>query len=134
MESANKLEVLNNLGVRHIVCAAAELTPTFPGQFSYQHVAVDDTPRDDILSHFSEVFSALHGAFLRSEPVLIHCAMGISRSSTLTLMYLIRAHGYDVDSAFRLLKDRRPFVQPNTGFTKQLQSWHSFSNPTSTSS
>ena len=123
LESVSKLRVLNSLGVRLVVCAAAELLPLFPGQFDYVHLPVDDTPREDILSHFEDVYRRLDQAFERQEPVLVHCAMGISRSSTITIMFLMRKFGLSSQQAFAILQKRRPFVQPNPGFRLQLEQW-----------
>ena len=45
--------------------------------------------------------------------------MGISRSATIILAYLIWK-GMEYDSALAILKEKRPRVNPNEGFTKAL--------------
>ena len=52
--------------------------------------------------------------------VLIHCAAGISRSTTLLLVYLMARLDMSLRDAFLLVKRRRPIVCPNSGFVKQL--------------
>lgn len=55
--------------------------------------------------------------------VLVHCEMGISRSSTVVIAYLMRYHNMTRDEAYEVCKTRRPMVYPNQGFWKQLQDY-----------
>jgi protein-tyrosine phosphatase len=45
-------------------------------------------------------------------PVLIHCALGIGRSATVALAYLM-VEGASLDDALDLLKRRRTLIQPS---------------------
>lgn len=47
--------------------------------------------------------------------------MGISRSSTIVIMYLMRAKGMKYEEAYALVKQQRSFIRPNPTFAKQLQ-------------
>ncbi|KAI5751558.1 hypothetical protein M8J77_008660 [Diaphorina citri] len=51
--------------------------------------------------------------------VLVHCLMGISRSSTCILAYLILKKKFRLTEALRLLRQSRD-VRPNYGFLRQL--------------
>ena len=53
--------------------------------------------------------------------VLVHCQMGISRSATIVMAYLMHKHGLTYDDALRLVQRKRPIVQPNPGFEAQLR-------------
>ncbi|MFP4321611.1 MAG: dual specificity protein phosphatase family protein [Anaerolineales bacterium] len=46
--------------------------------------------------------------------VLVHCQMGISRSSTILLAYLIEYGGYSLPDAWGLLSAARPFAYPHS--------------------
>ena len=50
--------------------------------------------------------------------VLVHCAMGMSRSATVVIMYLMKKFNLCLDDALSLVKERRHVVDPNSGFTK----------------
>jgi protein-tyrosine phosphatase len=52
--------------------------------------------------------------------VLVHCACGVSRSSTLCCAYLIKHHSMSVEQAIIHLRSRRHIVQPNPAFLSQL--------------
>ena len=53
--------------------------------------------------------------------VLVHCQMGISRSGSTTISYLMREYGMSLSEATSFVKSRRSCVKPNTGFQKQLE-------------
>lgn len=125
LESVQQRKVLEDLGIKHVICAAAELVPAFPCDYSYLHIPVDDTPKDNILEYFERAYQYMSQAYDNKEPIVVHCAMGISRSSTITLMFLIRRFRLTPEQAIAVLKDRRPFIQPNRGFLQQLRQWGS---------
>lgn len=51
--------------------------------------------------------------------VLIHCIMGISRSATIAIAYLIIKKGFRAKEAVEKVKKARD-IRPNNGFLKQL--------------
>lgn len=55
-----------------------------------------------------------------SNRVLVHCNLGISRSTTLILAYLMKTFHATLFEAFKFLRHRRPIVCPNNGFLRQL--------------
>ncbi|KAH8998221.1 phosphotyrosine protein [Lactarius hatsudake] len=64
---------------------------------------------------------------LRASPearVLVHCAMGASRSVAIVCGYLIAAHGLHPAQALELVRARRAAAAPNRGFVDQLYEYH----------
>ncbi|KAL5507689.1 hypothetical protein ACEPAH_5307 [Sanghuangporus vaninii] len=53
--------------------------------------------------------------------VLVHCVMGISRSTTVVCAYLMATRHLSFPSALMFIRKRRPRVHPNYGFRRQLQ-------------
>mmetsp|Transcript_35386 Transcript_35386/g.80843 ORF Transcript_35386/g.80843 Transcript_35386/m.80843 type:complete len:139 (-) Transcript_35386:27-443(-) len=53
--------------------------------------------------------------------VLVHCAQGKSRSSTLVVAYLMKTQGLSADKALELVRAQRPIAEPNTNFMTQLR-------------
>ncbi|KAM9051509.1 dual specificity phosphatase 29 [Megaptera novaeangliae] len=87
----------------------------------YHGVEADDLPTFD-LSVFFYPAAAFIDAALRYDhnKVLVHCAMGRSRSATLVLAYLmIHRNMTLVDAIQQVAKNR--CVLPNRGFLKQLR-------------
>ncbi|GAW00049.1 dual specificity [Lentinula edodes] len=55
--------------------------------------------------------------------VLVHCVMGVSRSATVLSAYLMQSRKLNPSQALELIRTRRPCVQPNYGFLKQLDAF-----------
>lgn len=56
------------------------------------------------------------------ENVLVHCAAGISRSSTIVVAYMMAKYGIEFDEAVQRVRSKRGCICPNTGFESQLKS------------
>ncbi|MEJ1288561.1 dual specificity phosphatase and pro isomerase domain containing 1 [Cricetulus griseus] len=87
----------------------------------YHGVEADDVPTFD-LSVFFHSAAAFIDSALRDDhsKILVHCAMGRSRSATLVLAYLmIHKNMTLVDAIQQVAKNR--CVLPNRGFLKQLR-------------
>uniref|UniRef100_A0A669D5Y4 Dual specificity protein phosphatase n=1 Tax=Oreochromis niloticus TaxID=8128 RepID=A0A669D5Y4_ORENI len=66
----------------------------------------------------THVVNAAHGK--THSRVLIHCAVGVSRSASIVLAYLMIHHNYTLLDAINKVKERR-WIFPNRGFLKQLR-------------
>jgi len=55
--------------------------------------------------------------------ILVHWAMGRSRSATMVIMYLMRKYQVDLNTAFDIVKVRRDIIDPNEGFMQKLQTY-----------
>jgi protein-tyrosine phosphatase len=53
--------------------------------------------------------------------VLVHCAMGRSRSATCVIMYIMKKFGIGYEDTLEFVKSRREVVDPNEGFLRQLR-------------
>jgi hypothetical protein len=53
------------------------------------------------------VLQKIYHHIKRKEKVLIHCAMGIQRSSTIVACYLIKYYGYSPQNAIEFIKSKR---------------------------
>ena len=56
--------------------------------------------------------------------ILIHCAAGMSRSASLVAFYIMKERGWDYDTIYYFMKERRPVVDPNWGFAEQLRDYY----------
>ncbi|GAB1298623.1 Dual specificity phosphatase 29 [Apodemus speciosus] len=87
----------------------------------YHGVEADDVPTFDLSIFFYSAAAFIDSA-LRDEhsKILVHCAMGRSRSATLVLAYLMIYKNMTlVDAIQQVAKNR--CVLPNRGFLKQLR-------------
>merc|ERR1711972_941019 len=58
-----------------------------------------------------------------SGALLVHCAMGKPRSASIVIAYIMREEGLSYEDALAAVQSIRRVVQPNTGFSHQLQ-WY----------
>lgn len=87
------------------------------------HIRISDEPQTNIGKYFAPVFRFIDDFVDGRKPgaVLVHCAAGISRSTTLVISYLIRKFNWTDQQAIAFVTSRRPCCEPNVGFLKQLQ-------------
>ena len=83
---------------------------------------VGDTPNDNIKCFFKSSFNFIEENIAKTN-VLVHCQAGVSRSATIVIAYMMRKYQYGMDDALKRVKGRRPYVDPNKGFMKQLRSF-----------
>merc|ERR1711998_745498 len=84
--------------------------------------------RRDVLekNNISNTIDIIHNMRMETgKSVLIHCAQGKSRSTTLTIAYLMFLNGTNVKDTLEFVKTKRAMAQPNENFLKQLQNMES---------
>ncbi|XP_019370058.1 PREDICTED: dual specificity protein phosphatase 26 isoform X1 [Gavialis gangeticus] len=86
----------------------------------YLGIEAHDSPTFDMSPHFYPAADFIHQALSeRGGRILVHCAVGVSRSATLVLAYLMIRHHMTLVEAIKTVKDHRGII-PNRGFLRQL--------------
>ncbi|XP_029465397.1 dual specificity protein phosphatase 13-like isoform X2 [Rhinatrema bivittatum] len=120
--------LLSQFGITHILNAAdgrfhVNTGPTFykDMQIDYYGIEADDDPDFNLSIYFYPAARYIRAA-LRSPRgrIFIHCAMGISRSATLVLAFLMICENMTLVDAIQTVSKHRD-ICPNSGFLKQLQ-------------
>ena len=125
--SANA-EWLIEHNIRAIITARGELSR--PASYykkwgiTVLHIPIADHPSTHISKYFSTTYRFLD-FFSKQHGVLVHCAAGISRSTTLVIAYLMRKYHWTSKQAINWVKLKRPCCYPNVGFLKQLNMYES---------
>jgi len=131
LATAKDVTQLANLGITHVV-SAMEDAPTFPPTYPLRtlHISISDYDGEDILTHLPSTTSFIRGALAESPKnrVLVHCFMGISRSTTVVIAYLIATTKMTPREALAAVGKKRAIVRPNRGFMSQLQEYYSQSS------
>ncbi|NXD11209.1 DS13B phosphatase, partial [Nothocercus nigrocapillus] len=118
---------LSRMGISHVVDAAAgrfriDTGPKFYKDLpaDYYGVEAEDNPDFDLSIYFYPVARYIRAALKTPRgKVLVHCAMGISRSATLVLAFLMICEEMSLADAIRAVRAHRG-VCPNSGFLRQL--------------
>ncbi|TVC49512.1 Dual specificity phosphatase DUPD1 [Bagarius yarrelli] len=123
---AQNRTALQRLGITHILNAAHSKRGSIGDQrfygasFVYCGIPADDSTHFDLDIYFRPAAEFIHKG-LRSVDgkVLVHCIMGMSRSSSLVLAYLMLYHHMSLRSAIHRLVQKRA-IYPNRNFLALL--------------
>ena len=140
--AGNWINYLDRYKIRHVISVLTDeeyadymiAAEDFTEQ-TWHRLAVDDDPAEPISRFFPQMAAVIADAVARKQPILIHCAAGMSRSVTIVAAYLIADQGLkrvgdylcndvppcSVANAIALIKNKRPFAAPNRGFMRQLE-------------
>ncbi|XP_047545576.1 dual specificity protein phosphatase 13-like isoform X1 [Vanessa atalanta] len=86
----------------------------------YKGFQLMDLPTTDISKYFHIAASFIDEGISRGGRVLVHCMMGVSRSATCAIAFLMIKRGMTLTEALALVRSRRD-IHPNDGFIRQLQ-------------
>lgn len=93
----------------------------------YKHIEICDNGLEDILSSFDDCFKFINDGQKNGENVLIHCHLGISRSSSVVIAFMMKKYSHSRDMSLQSVRLKRVCSQPNTGFNQQLLLWQKMS-------
>lgn len=108
-------------GITHALSICNQCPPTSMGLTLIRHIDETDLPQTDLQKYFTEIVEFIHTARVNKGVVYVHCAAGVSRSSTAVACYLITIHNLSVKQSLDFVRTRREVACPNPGFLRQLQ-------------
>jgi len=123
MIAGNNKHYLKSQGITHVLSVLNDYQPTYPEDFKYKIISIEDVPGSNIKDYFNEAIEFINSAVESNGRVFVHCAAGISRSSTIVIAYMMKTEQLTFKKAFKLVQSRRPVIAPNYGFKDQLLLW-----------
>ena len=121
--TTDKRMMQDTLKITHIVNVTVESECHFEEDFKYAHIKLSDSTdrnKADLLSILDEAFAFIDDAKQNNGAVLVHCQVGMSRSASVVIAYLMCVEKMSLHAAFVLVKGKRPVTAPNYGFMEQL--------------
>ncbi len=130
-EEGNYIDYLSYYSIRHVISVLTDAeyadymiaAEDFTEQ-TWHRLTVDDDPQELISKFFPQMTEVIANAVAGKQPILIHCAAGMSRSVTIVAAYLITARVLKPAEAITLIKNKRPIASPNRGFIAQLGNYY----------
>ncbi|KAF2809555.1 dual specificity protein phosphatase 12 [Mytilinidion resinicola] len=123
-------DALEEAGVTHVLSVLRlPLDQRLFVPFKHMVVEVDDVEDENLLEHFPATNQFIKEGLDAGGGVLVHCAMGKSRSATCVIAYLMQQHNISAEEALSHLRKARPICEPNSGFMSQLELYGSMSTP-----
>ncbi|KAG2741098.1 DSPc-domain-containing protein [Suillus brevipes Sb2] len=117
LTAALSTDVRKKFGITHILSVCTEYSST---DHNHLTIPVQDSEYEDLLIHLPRACSFIQSALAQGGKVLVHCAMGVSRSPTVVCAYLMSTQRLSARAAIQYVRKRRPKIHPNYGFMKQL--------------
>ncbi|XP_072944423.1 tRNA pseudouridine synthase-like 1 [Epargyreus clarus] len=110
-------KVLREYNIKHVLSLGVDMNVIVNHKF----VQMLDLPETNIKQVLSECLHFIQNAVEMKENVLVHCNAGVSRTSMVAIAYLMHYEHMQYEDAYSLVKAKRPAIQPNAGFSKQLK-------------
>ena len=104
-----------------VVNCAAELENNYKDIKSFE-LYLNDMPSERIFPIFENAYEFVKRHL--NHNILVHCYMGISRSSSFVIYYLMRENGWDYNTCIDFIRKKRPSADPNYGFENQLKEYY----------
>ncbi|KAH7644721.1 dual specificity protein phosphatase 12 [Dermatophagoides farinae] len=122
LDSALDSQTLTTYSIKTIVSILSNL-PKFNriDSINYYFIELDDEEQQDLLVYLERTFQIIDQSLKNNQNVLVHCALGVSRSSATVIAYLMKSQkSSSFNDAYRLVKSKRIIIGPNFGFRRQL--------------
>lgn len=107
-------------------CAIEQNNPirrNLPRHVAYLCLPMNDSHDQGFLSYLKQAIAFIehHADPKRKRNVLVNCAIGMSRSASIVIGYLIHAKNMSYEKAYNYVSKKRPIVRPNRSFRHQLR-------------
>ena len=135
LASVRHQDLFMKAGITHVITClsyseVAERHVEVPEGIQWTVVPVEDTLEDTIFPHIETVINIIGNALRINEQtrttgnrILIHCMGGISRSPALASAYIMWRLRLRWAAAVAYVRERRPCVNPNGSFLKDLETF-----------
>ncbi len=92
----------------------------------YHHFPLKDTPSENLFKYYPKINKVIEEATKRGENIYIHCVVGMSRSPSIVIAYLMHKYRRTLSEVNKFVKEKRSIVRPNSGFIHQLKNWERY--------
>ncbi len=126
-KTAENIDVIMNHDINVIICitngirSGKTITDYTNLKIDYYSYSLPDVPDANIKPIADIVVKIIDHYLSLGKKVLVHCEMGISRSASLVIAYIMQKEGKNFEESLKHVKEKRNIVNPNIGFVNQLK-------------
>ncbi|KAF9390258.1 Dual specificity protein phosphatase 10 [Podila verticillata] len=123
--NASDSATLSRLGISHVLNVAVEIAQQSQEELvekngiRYHHLSWTHHQKN-LSSEFPEAFDHIEQARSSGGKILVHCQLGVSRSASLVIAYVMKAENKSLTEAYDFVKDRSGVISPNMSLMYQL--------------
>jgi protein-tyrosine phosphatase len=113
----------NNKTANIIINAAIEVHHPIVSNMTVLNLNWDDIPSQNININNTlfRMIDIIDSYLTNNQKVVVNCYAGVSRSSSIVIAYIMYKYKLTLEEALQYVKSKRPIVQPNVGFMRQLK-------------
>ncbi|NXQ79759.1 STYL1 protein, partial [Nyctibius grandis] len=115
-------QIQKDLKIKALVNISEQPATLFAEGGKYLHIPVPDLLEADLFSSFATICHFID-AQLAHGAVLVFSSLGISRSSTVIMAYLMHSCQFSLQKAWDYVLKCKTNMRPHRGFVKQLSDW-----------
>lgn len=119
-ENSRDIYALKSNNITHILSIIEDPVPYYK-HIDYLLIHAHDSPTQELTKFFEESIEFIHRARCQGGNVLVHCRVGMSRSVTLVIAYIMSVTELNFPTAMNSVRGARKIAYPNYGFQKQLE-------------
>ena len=119
--AAENENLLKMYDIKTVINCAAELRNNYKDLISFD-LNLYDMPEERIISTFERTYEFVKKHL--NNNIFVHCYMGISRSSSFVIFYLMKEEKWDYEKCYDFVKKKRSCIDPNYGFQEQLKNYY----------
>lgn len=120
-ETATNPEIRRAHGITHVLSLAEEGAPCFESSVAHHFCPLSDYGLSELEKSIDQPIAFIDSGLTSGGTVLAHCLLGVNRSPTVCMAYLVRAKGWTLRASFEHLCRVRVFVAPHSRYVKQLR-------------
>ncbi|NXA99412.1 STYL1 protein, partial [Cnemophilus loriae] len=121
-KQASDKQIQKDLKIKALVNVSEQPVTLFAEEGKSLHISVPDSLEADLFSSFPTICHFID-AQLDVGAVLVFSSLGISRSSTATMAYLMHSCRFSLQRAWKYLLKCKMNMRPHRGFVEQLSAW-----------
>ena len=119
IDGASDFDYFSKENITSVLSIINKYPPDYTEKPNINHklINIDDLDNENIIKYFKECIEFIE----KADKIFIHCMCVVSRSATIVIAYLMWKTHCSYYDAYFFVKNRRPFIDPNDGFIKQLK-------------
>ena len=122
--NACDIKELRRLKINYILNVANEcINKKLPKNIKELHLKIKDSDNFELYNYFDNANEFINKCKAEGNILLVHCKLGISRSPSFIIAYLIKNNKMSAEEALEFVKQKRNQIKPNEGFINQLQEY-----------
>lgn len=114
-------DILRRLGINVVIRIINGDFIKIPNIIHY-HIPLEDIDTN-ISQYFDFLCERISYHLRNGDRILVHCVMGVSRSATIILAYLMKEKNMSFSQALHYVQSRRNIIRPNDSFLRQLRNY-----------